>query len=100
MKAYDLTKEEKDKIKQEIREKFDELELAGDEEITEILAISKPLCKDCFFFHHTYEGYGDCRFNAPPWVQIDKFHWCGKWWSPTITRVESAFRRQYFLNKI
>ena len=93
MPRFDLTDEERIAIKEKIKELFEELANAGDPELEDILAVSTPMCKDCYFFKPTYESYGECRFKEPPWISLDRLHWCGKWWSEHTTRYESAYRR-------
>ena len=95
----ELSDEERTKIKQEIKERFDLLDYADDPEVVDILALSRPMCKDCYFFKPPYEGCGECRNGPPPWVVLDRMQWCGKWWSHTTGRVESAYRRLLIENK-
>lgn len=92
-KLKDLTDEEITRVKQTVEERLEKLADLGGPEGEAVLAISRPMCRDCYFWFPTYEAHGDCRKKAPPWTALDDLYWCGDWWSHAMTRVESAFRR-------
>lgn len=89
----DLTNEEHEKMRQIIAERLEKLGDLGGPEGEAILAISRPMCRDCYNFHPTYEAHGECRAKAPPWVSLNDLYWCGEFWSHAMTRIDSALRR-------
>jgi len=35
-------------------------------------------CLDCIYYKLRLEAKGQCRFNPPPWFEVDSDEWCGQ----------------------